>query len=173
MPISDHLGKHVGFTARTIKQDVKPKYKNTENNSIFVKNEIVFNEYRAAEAIRQKDECVFVEGHLDVVSLWQAGVKNVVALQGTASPSETVLKRLMRKTKRFVLCMDADQGGLKAISKFLDSVKGYTLAGELDVRIGPNCLTAWIQMTLSSKEIAYSPLLMTRSHGSTGFLING
>ena len=135
VPISNHLGKHVGFTARTIKNDVKPKYKNTENNQIFVKNEIVFNEYRAAEAIRQKDECVFVEGHLDVVSLWQAGVKNVVALQGTASPSETVLKRLMRKTKRFVLCMDADQGGLKAISKFLDSVKGYTLAGELDVRI--------------------------------------
>lgn len=135
IPISNHLGNFVGFTARTILTGVKPKYKNTENNSIFVKSDIVFNEYRAAETIRSRDECVFVEGHLDVVSLWQAGVKNVVALQGTASPSEIVLKRLMRKTKRFVLCMDADAGGVKAISKFLDSVKGFTLAGDLDLRV--------------------------------------
>ena len=135
VPISDHLGKHVGFTARTILPDVKPKYKNTENNIIFNKSDIVFNEYRAAETIRTTGECVFVEGHLDVVTLWQAGVKNVVALQGTASPSEATLKRLMRKTNRFVLCMDADAGGIKAISKFLDSVKGYTLTGDLEVRV--------------------------------------
>ena len=135
IPISDHLGKHIGFTARTIISDYKPKYKNTENNLIFNKSDIVFNEYRAAEGIRLNDECVFVEGHLDVVSLWQAGVKNVVALQGTASPSEKVLKRLMRKTRRFVLCMDSDAGGIKAISKFLDSVQGFTLTGDLEVRI--------------------------------------
>lgn len=135
VPIGDHLGKYVGFTARTILPDVKPKYKNTENNLIFIKNEIVFNEYKASEHIRSNDECVFVEGHLDVVSLWQAGVKNVVALQGTAAPSDRILKRLMRKTKRFVLCMDSDAGGLKAISKFLDTVQSYTLHGELDVRV--------------------------------------
>ena len=135
LPISNHVGNHVGFVARTIIPDVKPKYKNTENNVIFNKSDIVFNEYRAAEHIRSADECIFVEGHLDVVSLWQAGIKNVVALQGTASPSEGVLKRMIRKTKRFVLCMDADAGGVKAISKFLDTVKSYTLQGELDVRI--------------------------------------
>lgn len=135
IPISNHIGNHVGFVARTIIPDVKPKYKNTENNLIFNKSDIVFNEYRAAEHIRCADECIFVEGHLDVISLWQAGTKNVVALQGTASPSESVLRRMIRKTKRFVLCMDADAGGVKAISKFLDTVKSYTLQGELDVRI--------------------------------------
>ena len=142
VPISNHIGKHVGFTARTINADVKPKYKNTENNLIFNKSDIVFNEYRASEGIRLNGECVFVEGHLDVVSLWQAGVRNVVALQGTASPSENVLKRLMRKTKRFVLCMDADAGGISAIGKFLDSVKGYTLTGDLEVRVAtlPDCM---------------------------------
>ena len=135
IPISDYLGKYVGFTARTLLRDVKPKYKNTENNLVFNKNEIVFNEYKASEHIRAKDECVFVEGHLDVVSLWQAGVKNVVALQGTATPSDRVLSRLMRKTKRFVLCMDADAGGVKAIGRFLNCVKDLTLKGELEVRV--------------------------------------
>lgn len=135
LPISNHIGNHVGFVARTIVKDLKPKYKNTENNAIFNKSDIVFNEYRAAEHIRSADECIFVEGHLDVVSLWQSGIKNVVALQGTASPSESVLRRMIRKTKRFVLCMDADAGGVKAIGKFLDTVKSYTLQGELDVRI--------------------------------------
>jgi DNA primase len=135
LPISNHIGNHVGFVARTIIADVKPKYKNTENNSIFNKSDIVFNEYRAAEHIRSADECVFVEGHLDVVSLWQSGIKNVVALQGTASPSEGVLRRMIRKTKRFVLCMDSDAGGIKAIGKFLDTVKSYTLQGEIDVKI--------------------------------------
>jgi DNA primase len=135
LPISNHLGNFVGFTARTILPDVKPKYKNTENNLIFNKSDIVFNEYRAAQHIRSLDECVFVEGHLDVVSMWQGGIKNVVALQGTASPSEGVLRRLLRKTKRFVLCMDSDPGGITAISKFLNAVKDYTLKGELDVRV--------------------------------------
>ncbi len=135
LPISNHIGNHVGFVARTIIKDAKPKYKNTENNAIFNKSDIVFNEYRASEFIRSADECIFVEGHLDVVSLWQSGIKNVVALQGTASPSENVLKRMIRKTKRFVLCMDSDAGGIKAVGKFLDTVKSYTLQGELDVRI--------------------------------------
>ena len=135
VPISDHLGKIIGFTARTILKDAKPKYKNTENNLIFQKNDIVFNEHKASEHIRSQDECVLVEGHLDVISLWQAGVKNVVALQGTASPSDRVIKRLLRKTKRFVLCMDADAGGTKAIALFLKAVEAQALQGELEVKI--------------------------------------
>ena len=135
IPIHNHLGQLVGFTARGINGDIKPKYKNTENNLIFNKSELVFNEYRAADAIRESDECIFVEGHIDVIKLWQHGFKNVVALQGTASPSQIVLKRLLSKTKRFVLCMDADEGGKNAIAKFLDSVQALTLSGELEVRI--------------------------------------
>lgn len=135
IPIYNHLDKIVGFTARALDNEVKPKYKNTENNSIFNKSNLVFNESRAADAIRQAEECVFVEGHLDVISLWQAGVENVVALQGTATPSGDVLKRLINKTKRFVLCMDSDAGGKKAVGRFLDSVQDLTLSGQLEVRV--------------------------------------
>lgn len=135
IPIYNHLDKIAGFTARTINDDIKPKYKNTENNLIFNKSSLVFNESKAADFIRQAEECVFVEGHLDVISLWQVGVKNVVALQGTASPSQDVINRLLKKAKRFVLCMDADQGGKKAIGKFLDSVQNLALDGQLEVRV--------------------------------------
>lgn len=135
IPIKDYKGRIVGFSARTILNDIKPKYKNTENNEIFVKSNIVFNEYDASSHIREADECIFVEGHLDVITVWQAGIRNVVALQGTASPSAEVLSRLIKKTNRFVLCMDADEGGNKAIGNFLKSVQHLTLNGKLDVRI--------------------------------------
>ena len=134
IPIHNSSGKLVGFTRRTIAAD-KPKYINTETNVIFNKSDIVFNEYRALESIREAGECVFVEGHIDVIMLHQYGIKNVVALQGTASPDANVIKRLLKRTNRFVLCMDQDQGGYQAIGKFLSAVQDYALSGKLDVRI--------------------------------------
>jgi len=134
IPIKDFQGRIVGFTRRAL-DDKKPKYKNTENNIIFNKSEIVFNEYDALDSIRESGQCIFVEGHIDVMALWQINIKNVVALQGTASPSENVIFRMMRRTTSFVLCMDADEGGKKAISLFLENVKQFTLSGKLDVSI--------------------------------------
>lgn len=134
IPIKDYMGRIVGFTKRAI-GDAKPKYRNTENNIVFNKSELVFNEYDAMDYIRSSDQCIFVEGHIDVISMWQAGIKNVVAIQGTASPSENIIQRMLRRTKSFVLCMDTDDGGEKAIGLFLDSVKNLTLNGLLDVRI--------------------------------------
>ena len=134
VPIKDKSGNIVGFSGRSLGSEM-PKYKNTSNNSIFVKSELVFNEYAASEHIRDKDQCIFVEGHFDAISMWQYGLKNTVALQGTASPSENVISRLLRKTKQFVLCMDADAGGVKAISIFLNSVQQRALRGEVDIKI--------------------------------------
>lgn len=134
IPIKDYMGRIVGFTKRAI-GDQKPKYKNTENNAIFNKAELVFNEYDAIEHIRAAGECIFVEGHVDVISMWQSGIKNVVALQGTAAPSENVIRRMLRRTSSFVLCMDADEGGEKAIGMFLESVRGLALNGTVNIKI--------------------------------------
>lgn len=134
LPIRDKAGSIVGFSGRSLGAEM-PKYKNTSNNSIFVKSELVFNEFAASEHIREKDQCIFVEGHFDAISMWQYGLKNTVALQGTASPSENVISRLIRKTKQFVLCMDADAGGVKAISLFLNAVQQRALRGEVDIKI--------------------------------------
>ena len=135
VPIHGYNGKLIGFTARALDNETKPKYKNTENNLIFNKSEILFNEYRASSYIRESDECIFVEGHFDVISMWQAGTRNVVALQGTASPSDSILRRLIRKTKRFTLCMDADTGGRLAVAKFLESAQDLALSGQIDIKI--------------------------------------
>lgn len=134
IPIKDYMGRIVGFTKRAI-GDSKPKYKNTENNIIFNKSELVFNEYESMDSVRSADQCIFVEGHIDVISMWQSGIKNVVALQGTASPSESVIQRITRRTNSFVLCMDSDEGGTKAIGLFLDAVKHLSLKGKIDVKI--------------------------------------
>lgn len=134
IPIHNSSGKLVGFSRRSMGDD-KPKYINTENNVIFNKSDIVFNEYRALESIRESGECIFVEGHIDVIMLHQFGVRNVVALQGTASPDEPIIKRLLRRTSRFVLAMDGDEGGRKAIEKFITATQKYALDGSLDLRI--------------------------------------
>jgi DNA primase len=134
IPIQNRHGDIVGFTARSIGEE-KPKYKNTANNEIFTKSDLVFNEFNATESIRELDYCIFVEGHFDVISMRQAGFANCVAIQGTASPSDQVIERLSRKSNKFILCMDADAGGVKAVGLFLQSIQKKALRGDLDVKI--------------------------------------
>ncbi len=135
VPIRDHRGNLVGFTGRTTKEDLKPKYKNSENNDIFDKSKIVFNEFEALNAIRESDSVIFVEGHFDVISLWQHGIRNAVAMQGTGAPSEAVIRRLSKRTKRFILCYDGDEGGHKATEQFLKVAGPMACRGELTISI--------------------------------------
>lgn len=135
IPIHDHRGTLVGFTGRTAADDVKPKYKNSENDETFDKSKLLFNEHRALSAIRESDSVIFVEGHFDVISLWQHGIKNVVATQGTASPSEGAIRRLIRRTKRFILCYDGDEGGVKATEQFLKIAGPMACRGEVTISI--------------------------------------
>lgn len=135
IPIRDHRGNIVGFTGRVTRDENKPKYKNSENNEIFDKSKIVFNEHGALDAIREADSVVFVEGHFDVVSLWQYGIRNVVAMQGTGSPSEAIVRRLAKRTKRFILCYDGDEGGRKAVEQFLKVAGPMACRGELTISI--------------------------------------
>lgn len=135
VPIYDHRGTLVGFTGRATRDELKPKYKNSENSEIFDKSRIVFNEYGALDAIREADSVIFVEGHFDVIALWQYGIRNVVAMQGTGSPSESIIRRLSRRTKRFILCYDGDDGGRKATEQFLKVAGPMACRGELTISI--------------------------------------
>ena len=134
IPIQDHRGRIVGFTGGAL-GDAKPKYKNTENNLVFNKSDIVFNEYNSLKGIREAGECVFVEGHIDVIAMHQAGIPNCVALQGTATPELSVLKRLAKRTQNFVLCMDSDAGGEAAIGLFLEKAQALALKSEVNIKI--------------------------------------
>lgn len=135
LPIYNHLNELVGWTGRATKEDQTAKYKNTETNEVFDKKSLVFNEVRAKEAAREAGSIVFVEGHLDVVSMWCAGIKNVVAMQGTGAPEPSTLKRLARHTNNFILCFDGDAGGAKATEQFIKVAGPMALAGELNVNV--------------------------------------
>jgi DNA primase len=137
LPIYNHRNELVGWAGRATKskEEQPAKYKNSADSDLFQKKLLVFNEVRAKEAAREAGSIVFVEGHLDVVSMWQAGIRNVVALQGTGTPDPLVLKRLAKASKNFVLCFDGDAGGRKAAEYFIASAGPMALAGELNVTV--------------------------------------
>jgi len=134
VPIHDHHGKLVGFTGRATKE-MPGKYKNSKDSALFNKKMLVFNEHRAKEAAHETESLIFVEGHLDVVSMWQAGIKNVVAAQGTGAPDPLVIQRLSRNLKTFILCFDGDAGGVKATEQFISVAGRLALEGKININV--------------------------------------
>ena len=134
IPILDHRSKLVGWTGRTTK-DHPAKYKNSSDSDLFNKKSLVFNEARAKEAARLAGSLIFVEGHLDVVSLYQHGIANVVAMQGTGAPEKYVIERLARSVNNFVLCFDGDEGGKKAVQKFIEAAGPMAQAGQVQINV--------------------------------------
>lgn len=117
VPLMDSSGDVIGFTGRIIRDDPKaPKYLNTPATLLYDKSWHVFGFSQAKEAIRTHDYAVVVEGNLDVVSSWQAGVKQVVASAGTAMTLHH-LKTLGRMTGNIRLSFDADKAGIAATER--------------------------------------------------------
>ena len=134
VPIYNHRSELVGWTGRATK-DQPGKYKNSQDSDVFAKKTLVFNEARAKEAARLSGSLIFVEGHLDVVSLWQHGIANVVAMQGTGAPERYVLERLAKTVNNFVLCFDGDEGGKKAVQQFISAAGTMAQKGEIQISI--------------------------------------
>ena len=135
IPILNHRNELVGWSARATKPDATGKYKNSADGDLFHKKSLVFNEVRAKEAARLAGSLIFVEGHLDVVSLWQHGIANVVAMQGTGAPEPFVLQRLAKTVDNFILCFDGDEGGRKAVQKFIAAAGPLAQKGEIQVNV--------------------------------------
>ena len=137
IPIHNHLGELVGWTGRATKnKDQQPaKYKNSSEDELFQKKMLVFNEPRAREAARLAGSLIFVEGHLDVVSLWQHGIANVVAMQGTGAPDVLVVQRLTRNSRNVVLCFDGDEGGKKAVQQFISVAGPMAAKGQISIQV--------------------------------------
>ena len=135
IPIYNHRGELVGWTGRATKPDQNAKYKNSADSDLFQKKLLVFNEHRAVEAAKEAGTLIFVEGHLDVVSMWQAGIKNVVAMQGTGAPDPLTLQRLSRSVKNFILCYDGDAGGKKAVEQFISVGGPMSMKGKLNINV--------------------------------------
>lgn len=117
VPLMDGGGQVIGFTARLINDEPNsPKYLNTPQTLLYDKSRHVFGLSQAKEAIRKADYTVMVEGNLDVVSSYQAGVKQVVATAGTAM-TEHHLKALVRLSPNIKLAFDGDSAGLAATER--------------------------------------------------------
>jgi DNA primase len=117
IPLSDAQGRPVGFTARQLQDDKHaPKYINTPATQLYDKGRQLFGMSMAKEYIRKSGYVVVVEGNLDVVASWQAGVRQVVASAGTALTSYH-LKTLQRFTGDVRLAFDDDRAGQEAAER--------------------------------------------------------
>lgn len=119
-PIHNLAGKVVAFGGRIMTKDPKqPKYINTAETEIYTKGQLLYGIFQAKAEIRKQDVCYLVEGYTDVISLYQAGISNVVASSGTALTVEQV--RLIRRfTFNVVLLYDGDAAGIKAAIRGVD-----------------------------------------------------
>lgn len=115
-------GKPIAFGGRTLQKDKKiPKYINSPETEIYVKNKVLYGAYFAKQAIRKLDECILVEGYTDVISLHQAGIENVVASSGT-SLTVGQISLIKRYTPNIKILYDGDAAGIKAALRGLDLV---------------------------------------------------
>jgi DNA primase len=130
-PIHNVSGRVVGFGARTLKRDDKmAKYLNSPESEIYHKSNVLYGLFQARQPIRQEELCYLVEGYLDVLSLHQGGIKNVVASSGT-SLTEGQIRLIKRYTDNVTVLYDGDAAGIKASLRGIDLL----LEGGLNVRV--------------------------------------
>lgn len=114
-PISDVQGRIVAFGGRTLGED-DAKYINSSEGPLYRKSSILFGLHLAREAIRETRRVIMVEGYFDVVACHKVGIKNVVAVSGTALTEEHA-RILKRGADAVVLCLDADRAGQEAAER--------------------------------------------------------
>lgn len=117
-PIRDRRGRVVGFGGRVIDKG-EPKYLNSPETAVFNKSQQVYGLYEARAANRTLESLIVVEGYLDLVSLAQFGVSNVIATLGTAF-TEKHLELLFKQVNELYFCFDGDEAGLAAQKRTLN-----------------------------------------------------
>ncbi len=121
-PIHSLSGQVVGFGGRTLKKDDKTaKYLNSPESELYHKSFVLYGIKQAKNQIVKQDKCYLVEGYTDVISMYQAGVQNVVASSGTSLTKEQV-RLIKRFTKNVTVIYDGDEAGIKASMRGIDII---------------------------------------------------
>ncbi len=116
-PLKDHKGVVVGFAGRTLSKEAsEAKYINSPETMLYSKSKMLYGLWENREHIRKADSIVLVEGELDVIPSWQAGVKNVVAIKGSAFTQEQA-QLIARFTKNIYMSLDSDSAGQEAVKR--------------------------------------------------------
>ena len=119
-PIHSFSGSVIGFGGRALNQEKqKAKYLNSPETVIYNKSEVLYGLYQAKHEISKENKCYLVEGYTDVISLHQAGIKNVVASSGT-SLTKGHIKLIKRLTDSVTILFDGDTAGIKASFRSID-----------------------------------------------------
>jgi DNA primase len=130
-PICNDVGEVIAFSGRVLQSETESaKYLNSPETSLFRKGSILFGLDKTKRALIETNCAIVCEGQLDLISLFEAGITNVVAPQGTAF-TESQARLLKRFVSEVVLCFDADAAGKKAADRSLDAL----LQNDLIVRV--------------------------------------
>jgi DNA primase len=121
----------LGFGARILKSNVKTaKYLNSPETEIYHKSNVLYGLNQSKQAISKENLCLLVEGYMDVISLHQSGIENVVASSGTALTTEQI-KLIKRLTENVTILFDGDAAGIKASFRSIDML----LAEGMNIRV--------------------------------------
>jgi len=134
-PLTDPSGRVIGFSGRIFgseEGDRGAKYVNTPATELYDKSRVLYGFDKARMEMKKEDQCVLVEGQMDLLMSHQAGVKNTVAVSGTAL-TDNHLKLIKRFTDNLVFAFDPDAAGVKAAARGIDAA----LALGMNVRIVP------------------------------------
>ncbi len=156
-PICNDVGEVIAFSGRLLQdEEGAAKYLNSPETALFRKGSVLFGLDKSKRALIEADCAVVCEGQLDLISLFESGITNVVAPQGTAF-TEAQARILKRFVNEVVLCFDADAAGQKAAERSLDAL----LQNDLIVRVAemptgedPDSLVRREGKTVFEKRIA-------------------
>jgi len=121
IPIHDHRGRIVAFGGRALGADQEPKYLNSPETPLFYKSAVLFNAHRARSAAHQAGAAIVVEGYLDAIAVYKAGIQHVVASLGTAFTEDQV-RAMWRLAPEPVICFDGDKAGMAAARRAVDRI---------------------------------------------------
>jgi DNA primase len=129
-PLADTRGRVLGFGARAMREDQRPKYLNTSDNDLYHKGLHLYGADLARAHATRAGEVILCEGYTDTIALHQAGMRNAVGLMGTALTAEQV-NELARMAQTVLLALDADSAGQEAM------LRASTLAAKrkLELRV--------------------------------------
>ena len=130
-PICNDVGEVIAFSGRLLENEAESaKYINSPETPLFRKGNVLFGLHKSKRSLIEANCAIVCEGQLDLITLYEAGITNVVAPQGTAF-TENQARLLKRFVDEVVLCFDADAAGNKAAERSLDAL----LQNDLIVRV--------------------------------------
>lgn len=128
-PIRNYYGQLIGFSGRALDNN-QAKYINTATTDLYIKSQILYNVHQVREAVKKAGYVIVVEGVMDVIAYYKAGVLGVVSPLGTAF-TKSQIETIRKLSQHVVLSFDGDDAGLSAIQQAIDLLLPYKLTVEV------------------------------------------